>query len=323
MKLESHGTGDLAGMIEAFDVVMTGVPDFETIPLENRSMPLQTAIRSKAVLQHLRVVTQSGYTDDGNAIAKAQDGFGFYMTDDISGQSPAIATPNWFELTRTFNALFAGKSVLVDLTSLSGSAVFQFVRAFHGNPDIKVTYAYTAPKKYPQVENPDSYPPVVTRTIRQPFGYRSFAQEYDQGSRVHVLLLGFDRHRPNKFIEHYQWPLREVRAVLGKPAYVDGGELQAELSIGHIFNELNLNGQVSFVDPKAPQDVMDSLTSIYSGHAVMDIVPLGPKPVLLGTALYWLGLQPEQQERTRILYDFPKLRKQRTEGIGPTWTYSP
>jgi len=233
----------------------------------------------------------------------------------------------WYQLADWLHRKWAGKHLLLDLTTLSGSSIFQLHAAAIKAACVGISYLYTTPIKYPQVDKPDDIPPLVTRSIKQPHGYRSFAHEQSAGSRKHIIVLGFDRHRPNKFIEHYQWPTEEVHVILGTPAYVGGGEEQARLSLGPIYHELDKIKHVHTVDPKLPAQngetpgVADLLQKLTTDEDIIDLVPLGPKPTLLGCLMYWHGLSDERKERTRFLFDFPIMRQVRTEGVGVTWLY--
>lgn len=253
---------------------------------------------------------------------RVKEGF----TISIPGRDPA--TPLWHELTEWLSTRASGKHLLLDMTSLGGSCLFQLHRAAHEEGSIRLSYIYTSPQYYPQVERPDAIPPVITRAIKQPYGYRSFAQEHMLGQeRKHVIVLGFDRHRPNKFIEHYQWSIQQVHVLLGNPAYVEGGVEQAKLSLGTVFDEIRRFDHVHDIDPKRIRSdgdgvgVVDVLHELGQDDCNLDIVPLGPKPTLLGCIVYWHELSEEKREKTRFLYDFPAMRAARTRGIGTTWLY--
>ena len=239
-----------------------------------------------------------------------------------------METPVWHGLTEWLQTHCQGLHLLLDMTTLSGSSMFQLHRAALEAKCVCLSYAYTTPVSYPQVEEPEAVPPVITRAIKQPYGYRSFAQEHMHSrQRRHVILLGFDRHRPNKFIEHYQWRMEDVHVLLGDPAYVDGGVEQAKLSLGPVYDELIKQKQVHVINPKllygdsAKHGVVDGLKNVCNGINSVDLVPLGPKPTLLGAIIFWHSLSPEMQEHTRILYDFPVTRKSRTNGVKDCWIY--
>lgn len=252
----------------------------------------------------------------------AKDRFALFRPDE------GTECPLWHELPDWLRSHCAGKHLLLDLTTLSGSSLFQLHRSARLAGNVRLSYAYTTPKRYPQVDKPDAIPPVITRAIKQPYGYRSFAQEHARGGkRRHILLLGFDRHRPNKFIEHYQWPLEDVYALLGDPAYVQGGVAQAKKSLGSVYDDLESMGHVRVINPKllwgheGELGVVDALTDLCSDVRSVDIVPLGPKPTLLGCIVYWHALDECRQQQTRLLYDFPVTRQARTTGVETTWVY--
>lgn len=246
----------------------------------------------------------------------------------IQRPDQALETPFWHELPQWLRQHCLGQHLMLDLTTLSGSCLFQMHRAAIHAGCVQLSYTYTTPVHYPQLDSPDKVPPVVTRAIKQPYGYRSFAQEHlRSGKRKHVIVLGFDRHRPNKFIEHYQWPLEDVHVLLGNPAYVDGGVEQAQKSLGSVYRELEKMGHVHVINPKLlystdqEQGIVNVLEQLCANVPSVDIVPLGPKPTLLGVMVYWHSLSESQQQQTRILYDFPVTRQVRTKGARLTWIY--
>lgn len=304
-----------------FDVVMTGceiASNGGTPVAEEREKVLAAYSRKYGIpVWSMRIANASldGFNDgkDRFAISRPAEGWTY---------------PLWHEMRDWLQTNCGGKRVLFDLTTLSGSSIFQLHAAAISAKNVRVSYCYTTPKHYPQVDKPDEVPPVVTRSIKQPYGYRSFAQVHGSNMvRRHVIVLGFDRHRPNKFIEHYQWPMSEVRVLLGDPAYVAGGVEQAKKSLGTVFGELERVGNVRIINPKllkstlGERSVVDALTDLSLGIDGIDIVPLGPKPTLLGCLMYWHGLSHDRQERTRILYDFPISRQVRTTGVGVIWLY--
>lgn len=321
------GPADLAGFYRA----ASGLPDIDIIirgceqlagggspPNEER----ESVLAALAATQTFPVWQMRTSDSDLDGQRGGKDHFAIIQPEG------SVQLPLWHELTTWLTQHAGGKHLLLDMTSLSGSCLFQLHRAAAEAGSIRLSYLYTSPERYPQVDTPDEIPPVVTRSIKQPYGYRSFAQEHLPGRRrKHVIVLGFDRHRPNKFIEHYQWPLQQVHVLLGSPAYVEGGTEQAMLSLGSVFEDIKRLGHVHEVDPKrlwsddVGAGVVDVLKSLDSDGSSLDIVPLGPKPTLLGCIVYWHGLSVEQQEETRFLYDFPVSRQIRTSGIGVSWLY--
>jgi CobQ/CobB/MinD/ParA nucleotide binding domain len=311
----------LARHLDSVDVLLRGHElnaQGRHVPTEEREHVLQDAAKIANVpIWRIRIASDEEVTDSA-----AKDRFA------IKRPGEALETPFWHELADWLRQHCSEKHLMLDLTTLSGSCLFQLHRAALHAGCTKLSYAYTTPVRYPQVDTPDTVPPVVTRAIKQPYGYRSFAQEHlRSGKRRHLIVLGFDRHRPNKFIEHYQWPLEDVHLLLGNPAYVDGGVEQAQKSMGTVYRELDKLGHVHIINPKLlfntseGSGVVNTLEQLSADVQSVDIVPLGPKPTLLGVMVYWHMLPEQQQALTRILYDFPITRQQRTRGTHLTWVY--
>jgi len=318
---DSVGLDNLAAALGEFDLLILGNE------VGANEQPHPTELREKTLPEQARRAgLPTWFMRMGS---KTKDDFGD-AKDRFAIDKPGEGRdyPLWHELPQWLEQYCAGKHVLVDLTTLSGSGIFQLHAAASQAESVQLSYCYTTPKRYPQVDRPDDIPPMITRSIKQPYGYRSFAQEQlRSGKRRHIIVLGFDRHRPNKFIEHYQWPLDDVFALLGDPAYVDGGVEQAKLSLGSVYVELERLDHIRVINPKLLHShfdqtgIVDALGSLCSGVASVDLVPLGPKPTLLGCIVYWHSLPEAARAQTRLLYDFPVSRQMRTEGVDVTWLY--
>lgn len=308
------------------DVVVVGRSTHDTsstTPLEERERGVLDIIERIKI--RVVVITPVETPSVENRITK-----GHYAVS--SGEDSPTEYVRWNELTDWVEKNWLGKHVLMDLTTLSGGGLFQLYAAIHACPSVQMSAMYLVPEVYPQVRIDDDNDlgllPVVTRVIKQPHGYSSFANEYVRGRRRHFIFLGFDRHRPNKFVEHYQWPIAEVHALLGVPAFVEHGDEQACKSLGPLHAQLDSLCQIHPINPKFPMTVGDvvgvceHLLALTADAEVIDIVPLGPKPTLLGCLIfYWQGLDETKREKVRFLYDFPTTRKQRTEGLRQLWLY--
>lgn len=315
------GQTQLANTLATFDALILGNElgtDGKAHHTEKREQPLREQGKRAGLPSWF--MRMGNKNDDG--LDDAKDRFAILRP----GQGNDF--PLWHELPVWLKTHCAGKHLLVDLTTLSGSSIFQLHAAASVARCVQLSYAYTTPQRYPQVDRPDDVPPMITRSIKQPYGYRSFAQEQlRQGKRRHIIVLGFDRHRPNKFIEHYQWPLEDVYALLGDPAYVQGGVEQAQFSLGSVYNELKRLDHVRIINPKLLHSnagqigIVDMLQALCGSVASVDLVPLGPKPTLLGCILYWHSLSESARAQTRLLFDFPVSRQVRTDGVEATWLY--
>lgn len=315
---------DLLRALQCHDVLLLGAeqrPDGQACDPESRQLALEAHMQAWGGAVW-RMRSGNPVVDDGQFGAVKDQ---FFLTDPEGHQVPA----HWFDLAALLADKLAGRRVLADLTTLSGSSLLQLHAAAMQRRAFDLSYLYLTPVHYPQTADPVGNSPVVTRTIKQPHGYRSFGQEHgESGQRRHFIILGFDRHRPNKFIEHYQWPDDELQLLICRPAYVDGGELQAQLSVGRdLYDQLKSKGQVHQVNPMNvvgtldDPGVADTLMRLSEGIDFVDVVPLGPKPTLLATAVFWHMLPEARRERTRLLYDFPVVRQARSEGVQQAWLF--
>lgn len=314
---------EVGAIFSDVDVFVIGLPNSR---LENTRHLEQRESSVLELLQRTKVpsveMTPIEATQDNRESMKGH----YRVVSDLGNSAEEV---RWNELADWVEKNWLNKHVVIDLTTLSGGLIFQLYAAVFAHKSVRISAMYFVPEAYPQVDaEEDELLPVVTRSIKQPHGYSSFANEYMQGKRKHLVLLGFDRHRPNKFVEHYQWPIAEVHALLGTPAFVENGEAQARKSLGPLYQQLEKTGHIHSINPKLPSrvgneaGVSERLLEITKDAELIDLVPLGPKPTLLGCLVfYWHLLDESRRERVRFLYDFPTTRKQRTKGLRKLWLY--
>lgn len=138
------------------------------------------------------------------------------------------------------------------------------------------------------------------------------------------MVLGFDRGRPWKFIEKYDWDNKHIHLILGDPPFVDKGAEYALASCEPWISKFQDQYQ-DHIHHIAAHDITqlsEFLTSCLERSQWLDIVPLGPKPMLLGVLGFYLGLNPEVRARIRILYDFPEQHQPRSSDVNEVWFYN-
>ena len=128
-------------------------------------------------------------------------GNGLIQTDSLS----------WCDLTKEMDLRLDGiqsnrnsqkLKVVVDLTDADWEVGFFVLPLLYSKANLEVICAFTSPDTYPQAEDRNAHPPVDTYSIRQPPGWTADLSGDDQAP-WHVLFVGFDHDRAQKFIEHY------------------------------------------------------------------------------------------------------------------------
>lgn len=214
------------------------------------------------------------------------------------------------------------RQVLVDLTDADWELGFFILPALYSNPTYQVTCAFTAPKSYPQADDSAGHPPVQTRYIRQPPGWMADLAPRAAYPR-HMLFLGFDNDRAQKFIEHYNWVPNNCVAVFGDPPYIERGRAISEKANRLLMLSIpNTAVNRMAVDAADPTGTVALLKSVLSNSDSLDIILLGTSPMTLGAVWFYLQLSDADQKRVRFLHDFPQRQPSRTIGVGHAWLYS-
>ena len=252
--------------------------------------------------QHVKIARQSDRGADGRFIferdgetkkeASAQDfhgGFGKIVKQPLS-QSPV--------------------NVLMDITSLELDAILHIQHFFNQFDNVQNLYAlYTSPKKY---VDRDNYK-LRLNEIAQPPGYISLRMD-ESSSYPHVFMLGFDNGRALRFFDLFDdWKDHEIYAIISDPPYVpDGAETakQANSWIEGLEPE-----QIFPISGFEPLEVCEKLQELYQLKRRLDIIPLGPKLMLLCATRFYFSLNEEERNNVRILYDFPQSTTRATSGV--------
>lgn len=211
--------------------------------------------------------------------------------------------------------------IVVDLTDADWEVGFFVLPSLYANANVEVICAFTSPDKYPQADTSKAHPPVDTHSIRQPPGWIAELHSCESEPR-HVLFLGFDNDRAQKFIEHYDWVRACCIAVIGNPAYVGNGVRDSESANALLLKQIPKTVENRRTVPAAsPADTMNLLCELFALHGALNIMLLGTSPMTLGAVWFYLQLTDEQKAKVRFLHDFPLRQTGRTTGVGQTWLY--
>lgn len=201
-------------------------------------------------------------------------------------------------------------NVLMDITSLELDAILHiqhFFNQFQNN--INLYALYTSPKEY---HGRDDYK-LRLNEIAQPPGYISLRMD-EPSSYPHVFLLGFDKGRALRFLDLFDdWKDHEKYAIISDPPYFPNGNKVAREANSWI-EELRPE-QIFPISGFEPLKVCEKLRELYQLKRRLDIIPLGPKLMLLGATRFYFSLDEEERNNVRILYDFPQSTTGTTSGV--------
>jgi len=223
---------------------------------------------------------------------------------------------NWNELTSVIAELIPpGSSILLDTTHLSFDALLYLLPALHACQPAALACLYVAPVDFHQIE---AAPLEVhdTLPIGQPKGYIALTTEETRTHSRHIVLLGFDKGRAWKFIQRYDWDEAHLHLLVGDPPFVENG---ASIALDACQPWLEpfrkrFNDHIHALDARDPNLVRAFLKRQLAEAQWLDIVPLGPKPMLLGVLTFYFELTKQERSRVRLLYDFSEQRSRRCSG---------
>ena len=224
---------------------------------------------------------------------------------------------NWNELGQIIaNIIPIGASILLDATHLSFDTLLYVLPALHSCKPSSLACLYVVPINFDEIQT-DSLEVQDTLPIGQPKGYIALTTEETRSNSQHLVLLGFDKGRAWKFIQRYDWDEAHLHLLLGDPPFVAGG---AEIALDSCQPWLEsfrkrFPEHIHHLDARVPGKVQAFLNQRLEESQWLDIVPLGPKPMLLGVLWFYFGLSERDRTRVRLLYDFAEQRARRCGGV--------
>ncbi len=200
-------------------------------------------------------------------------------------------------------------NVLMDITSLELDAILHIQHFFNQFDNINLYALYTSPNEY---RDRDDYK-LRLNEIAQPPGYISLRMD-ESSSYPHVFLLGFDNGRALRFFDLFdEWKDHEKYAIISDPPYVPAGVKTAREANSWI--EILKPEQIFKISGFEPLRVCEKLRELYQSEGRLDIIPLGPKLMLLGATRFYFSLNEKERNNVRILYDFPQSTMGATSGV--------
>ncbi len=296
----------IAGL-HPWNLLLTGSQETEAEPRCRETIE-KISIHLTANCQHIRIARQPGkgmagkflFSGTGKAEeASAQDFYkGFEkITEQVLGE----------------NAV----SVLMDITSLELDTILHLQNLFSQLTNVQNLFAlYSSPEKY---INRDQYK-LRLNEIAQPPGYISLRMD-NSSSYPHVFILGFDEGRALRFLELFdEWKDHEKYAIIIDPSYMPDGATEAKKANSWI-KDLK-DDQIFPISGFEPLKICEKLKELYRSKNRLDIIPLGPKLMLLGATRFYFSLDETERNQVRILYDFPQTTAGDSEGISKHYLFN-
>ena len=206
--------------------------------------------------------------------------------------------------------------IVFDITSLELDAVLYLLPQLLELRPASLYGLYLVPERYAMKAKG-----LFLQAIQQPRGYVSFDPGLEGARRAHhYIITGFDEGRAQRYIDAFDWGWERLHGVVGDPSYVeeenDGVQIALDSNRGWLEPlRQNYPSQIHTIEAAAPLAVRDFFRQRFDEEGMIDIVPLGPKPMLLGVLLFYLGLTERDRGRVRILFDFPTPKEGCTTGV--------
>lgn len=230
---------------------------------------------------------------------------------------------DWNELSKVLSDIIPpGGTILLDTSHLSFDTLLYLLPALRACQPTALVCLYIAPVDFHAIES-DSLDVQDTLPIGQPKGYVALTTEETRAHSRHIVLLGFDQGRAWKFIQRYDWDEAHLHLLVGDPPFVENG---ANIALDACQPWLEpfrkrFPEQIHALDAREPKKVQAFLREQLDAAHWLDIVPLGPKPMLLGVLAFYFGLSDSERARVRLLYDFSQQRLPRCDGIQKVYSW--
>jgi len=214
-----------------------------------------------------------------------------------------------------------GKCIVLDITSMSTESLFMILRAFKEIEFDEIIAVYVQPLEYRLERNPALIPDFVLSSEHSPIcSIPGFMRISNDLKFMVIVFLGFEGGRFQELREHLLTDGHtEIRPIMPLPSYFAGWHMNGlyqnldTLKEAERIRELR---RVTAWDPFHALNVLESLYISSSKQYQVVVAPLGTKPHTLAAALFVL-----RHDDVNIMYDHPKVSKQRSMGVGEVRGY--
>lgn len=234
----------------------------------------------------------------------------------IDADSEAVEA-DWTNLAQALRTFIpSGSSVLFDITHQGFEELLYLLPALQACHLNALGCIYVAPDNFNPICE-DTLDVQDTLPIGQPRGYVALTTQETRANSRHIIFLGFDQGRAWEFVRKYDWDESHLHLVVGDPAFVAGGADKALESCQPWLDPFRkaYSEHLHSLNAQDPDAVGEFLHQQLAQVEWLDIVPLGPKPMILGILAFYFSLSEHDRARVRLLYDFPSQQKSRCSGV--------
>lgn len=277
--------------------------------------------RSIEVYKHYAKLTKSKYE-----IVYDENNYEFTVNSFCLGKPKTEKIKN-INFGRHFIARLTCRNFYLDATSLGFAELLLILFHIHQhfkNKTIKVIYAEPKEYKLKKEDNIFSDEFDLTTEFNDFKKIPPFSILIDSNSTSKaelVSFLGFENDRLGRIIENDEGARYEkYTPVLALPAFVPGWE---NISLRRHHKELSYFDKIEFSPANNPYETYQKLEDIHnnSKSETLVLAPIGTKPHAVGAIIYLINAK-EKNKHIGLIYDFPKKKEKRTDGIGLVHEYS-
>lgn len=235
-----------------------------------------------------------------------------------------VAGVRWTALLRqpsTFETIFCGPSVCIDISGLPHHVWAPFVRAAVRLAK-RVWVVYAEPLAYrvhPSPASPSVFHLSDSVSVPSPLpGFVTIASRPDEDEALFVPFLGFEGMRVRQIAFQLD-PLPRAIPVIGVPGFQPQFPLYTVSCNREFLEDTRSYSEVRYVKascPFAAHQALEDVSLEFPGKYLY-VAPVGTKPHALGVVLYAIA-NPSGVE---ILYDHPVRSPGRTKGLGRVHIY--
>jgi len=219
------------------------------------------------------------------------------------------------------HGLFSSRVAYIDISGLAHHVWAPLIRA--GLKSVDILYAvYAEPDSYKAHPSPAS---TTLYDLSEGFrgleplpGFANLAGPARDAASIFVPFLGFEGPRA-RYLAMSLDPLPKVIPVVGVPGFRLEYPQVAVVSNQEFLSENNAYSEIRFARASCPFEAYSVLDEIRRDNpgSFLYLAPVGTKPHALGVVWYAI----EHSSDTEIMYDHPRRKPNRTEGVGLVHVY--
>jgi hypothetical protein len=217
--------------------------------------------------------------------------------------------------------LLSGDAVCIDMSGLPHHVWAPMLRvALASAPSVHVVYVepaeyrrHTSPASVSLFDLSDGYHGVLPLP-----GFATLSAEVYKDA-VLVAFLGFEGTRARHVAATLDPPPKVV-PVIGVPGFRVEFPTVAVACNQEFLTDHSAHANVQLANATCPFEAYDLLTEVRRDNpkSLLQIAPVGTKPHALGAVLYAI----DHQTGTELIYDNPKRKPNRTQGVGTVHVYT-